>query len=331
MNSEKITIEPENLAALAVYYSLFLLIAYIVLGAAPAAFVLIIGLGYGLYWLVGHRRNQAGSSDSESGDTITSGADTNGEAPKSEKNSTSAVKDNQTAAETAIEAAVTAKSNGNLAEAADKYNEALTEYQSALSSLPVDDTAKRAEIEQEIETTREELGTVQARQEQLNEAIEALQAAERNIQEAIVAYVEDNQTIARIRFRQARDALGGAMDTIAKTENNLFFSPIEVSVEPDRELSSTILSELPTISEAAANKLADAGIDIVDDLIAGDESPWVPPTVAELTDSESIENEEITVLTVLSWWHDDNNYAFETVEALGRRQQQADYGFNQTT
>jgi hypothetical protein len=161
--------------------------------------------------------------------------------------------------------------------------------------------------------------------------IEDLQPAERSLQEAIVAYIEDDQTLARIRFRQARDTFEDAHETITGSEEDLLIDPIEVSVQPDRELSSLTLSDLQVISEKAASALADAGIETVDELESSTESPWTPPKVAEVADSGAINDEEMTILTLLSWWYDDDSCEFDTAEAIERRQQQADHGFRQTS
>lgn len=234
-------------------------------------------------------------------------------------------------AEAAIEKAVTAKSNDNYNDAAEAYSEALSEYQSALGTLAAGATKKREEIETAIESTRAELEAVKTVHEQRSEIIDALRPAERILQEAIAAYIEADQTIARIRFRQARDTFGDAHETIVESEEDLLSEPVEVSGQPDRELSSTILSDLPVIPERAATALSDARIETVDDLDSRDESPWMPITVEEMVDDEMIEEDIATTLVLLSWWHGDKSYEFDTAEAVERRQQQANYGFNHTS
>ena len=62
-------------------------------------------------------------------------------------------------------------------------------------------TEKRSEIEEAINSTRADLKTIKPRREQRSDVIDALQPAEWSLQEAIVAYIEDNQTVTRIRFR----------------------------------------------------------------------------------------------------------------------------------
>jgi tetratricopeptide (TPR) repeat protein len=286
------------------------------------------------------RRNQSSDHSQEetpeqaSDDTVSEGSETNTEsaAPADETttDSRSVVEARRTAAETAIETAETARSNDNFTTAADAYSEALTAYQGALSALQAGATEQRSEIQDAIESTRTDLETVTTRRDQRNDVTDALQPAERSIQEAIVAFVNGDQTIARIRFRQARDAFDEAMEILDNSDVDVLSQPIEVDVEPDRALSSSTLRELPAISESAASTLAKAGIATVDELDNSEESPWIPPDVAELAESEALSEDMVTVLTLLSWWGDDETYTFETAEAVSRRQQQADYGFNQT-
>jgi hypothetical protein len=79
------------------------------------------------------------------------------------------------------------------------------------------------------------LKTVKTQREQQNEFIEAIQPVERILQEAIVAYTEGDQTVARIRFRQARDIFKDAHETIAEGEDDLLAEPVAVSFQPDQE------------------------------------------------------------------------------------------------
>ncbi len=236
--------------------------------------------------------------------------------------------DHQAAAETAIETAFTAKSNGELSEAVAAYSEAISGYQTALDFLDSGADKQHTEIEQAIESIRADLETVTTLQEHRKDLIEALQPAERSFQEAVVAASQASKTVARIRFRQARDAFENARKTIAESEENLFTDPIEVTVQPDRELSSGMLNDLAAIPETAAAELVDAGIETVEDLGSGDESPWTPAAVEELVASDAIDQDIATSLTLLSWWHGDETYELDTTEAIERRHEQADYGFN---
>jgi hypothetical protein len=158
-----------------------------------------------------------------------------------------------------------------------------------------------------------------------------LKPAERSFQEAIVAVTDGDQTVARIRFRQARDSFEDAFEMVDDSADDLFSPPLEVDIKPDRELPSTTLAELPVIPETAASELADDGIETVEDLDPSNEPPWTPPCVVAMADTAALSEETETILTTLSWWHNADSYEFDSPEAVSRRQQQSDYGFNHTS
>jgi hypothetical protein len=299
-----------------------------------------IGSVAGGGYLIRRRRRSADQSQEGSSppasDASTSGtteandqSTTTSEEPTADSESTT--DRHRTAAEAAIETAITAKLNENLDEAVEAYSRAISEYQAALDTLNAGTTEQRDEIEAAIESTRDDLKGVKLRRKKLNETIEAIKPAERSLQEAVAAYIQDDQTVARIRFRQARDTFEDAHRTITESEDDLLTEPVAVDVQPDREPPSTTLTELPVVSEAEVTALAEAGIETVDDLDSSPESPWTPAAVEELVANRAIEEDTATALTLLSWWHGDESYTFETAEEIERRQQQADYGFNQSS
>jgi hypothetical protein len=225
----------------------------------------------------------------------------------------------------AIERAERAADYGDFDMAVDSYEDAIVQIEQAIAGSDGD---SKQELKTMLTDAQAAIETVTERREQRTEVVETLAPAERSFQEAIVAYIEHNQTVGRIRFRQARDTFEEAHETITESEEALLTEPIEVSVQPDQELPSAKISDLPAIPESVATVLADAGIETVDDLDSSDESPWMPAGIEELVDDETIEEDIATALTLLSWWHYDGSYVFDTVEAVARRQQQANYGFN---
>jgi tetratricopeptide (TPR) repeat protein len=232
-------------------------------------------------------------------------------------------------ADTYVTEAKNAQQNGDLTEAISKYQQAINDYKDAVDELSVGANRQRSEIKEDIDTTRGDLETVKTRHEQRSTVIEALQPAEQSIQEAIVAFVNGDQTIARIRFRQARDSFEAAAETIKASEENPLDPPIEATVEPDRELNARTLNELGGVAESAVSALSEAGIDTVGDLDTPGEAPWTPKEVTGLADAGELNEEAVTKLTVLSWWQDDESYEYSSAEVIKHRQQQADYGFEQ--
>ena len=284
-------------------------------------------------YVVGQRRSnrqeKSKSRNESSGETPQTNAKSASEnAETVTSDNQSSIKALQDDAETALNAGDTEKKEGNFEAATEHYSQALDLYQTAKSKQDAD---ADYDFTPAIEATKEELQRAETLQEHRTTISEALRPAERSLQEAIVAYMQDNQTLARIRFRQARDSFEDAHKTIVDIEVDLLSNPIEVTVEPDRALSSTRLGDIPMISEAEATALADAKIEAVDNLDSSNGSPWTPAAVEELVDDETIDEDAATALTLLSWWHGNERYGFTTAEAVEKRQQQADYGFNQSS
>ena len=212
--------------------------------------------------------------------------------------------------------------------AIDLFSKSLMNYRAALDKI--DDPDRRSEIETTVSTLREERNDIRAHLRTQTALREAIQTGEESFQEAIRAFLTDEQTLARIRFRQAREAFGEAITVAADSEDDLFARSIEIQVQPDQKLPSTTLSELSILSDAAVTKLADTGIENIDDLDSSAEPPWTPPAADKLADTP-IEQDIEPLLTLLSWWHDGDSHTVDTQTEVSRRQQQATYGFNQTS
>ena len=229
-------------------------------------------------------------------------------------------------ADAAFEAAVGAKESNDLGEAADAYREALTSYRTVLDEVDAGAAEIRAEIEASVESTQSALSAVETRRERRRDLAETLGAGERNFQVAVVAYAQGSRTLARIRFRQARDAFEEATDIIEDGDDDLLTPPVEVSVEPDRTFASTALRELLAVPEAATVALSDAGVDTLEELESAAELPWIPPAVESL--SADLDDETETTVTLLSWWSGNGSHAFDAAATVSRRRDQAEYGFS---
>jgi hypothetical protein len=245
-----------------------------------------------------------------------------------EKNHASTAARYRSKAEDAVETAETAKANSNVGAAADAYKDAITQYQTAVNELNPEATERREAITESIATTRSDLSTVKNPQERRKEAISLLTPPERSFQEAIVAFSENDLTLAKIRFRQARDTFEEALETTTEGEDHRFNPPVEVFVEPDRNLSSTVLAEIEAIPDSAVEVLAKRSVETTEKLEGSNEHPWRPPVVEEVLTEDLISEEVATTLTLLSWWHDGSS-EFGSGQAISKRQQQAAYGFEQ--
>jgi hypothetical protein len=250
--------------------------------------------------------------------------------PRSEV-TTGSVEELRADADEALDTAVAARADNRLEEALDAYNAARTRYEAARDSLDAGATEPRAEIDRQLETTREAIAAVEQRATQRTTVTEALTAAEHSFRVGVIAYTEGSQTLARIRFRQARDSFTEANELLETADSDLLTPPVEVQVQPDRDLPSQTLSELPAVPEPVASALADAGVDTVPELESNDGPPWQPTVVETAVADTSVDDAVATTLTLLSWIDDAESHAFATSTAVTRRRDQAAYGFSQST
>ena len=194
-----------------------LLLSSLFTGAVSA-----IPLGYQLY-------QQASTPTPQ--ETETAQADTSKQSASEGDGSTdseqSTIEGLREQADTALESAETAREHNHLSAARDDYEEALEKYQAAVDELSVGQADTRTELETAIESTHQALDEVTTLHEAHGAVVGALQPAERSLQEAIVAYIKNDQTVARIRFRQARDTFDDAHETIAESEVDRLTDPVQ--------------------------------------------------------------------------------------------------------
>jgi len=288
------------------------------------------------YTIQRRRGRQTDSPIPDSDSSPESGHTTTGNSPGSDATTDSsaiddsrAVDDLRADAESSIETAIAAEQDNEFSDAETAYGEAIDYYTAAREQLSPTATERREEITAAIESTRQDVSTVQSLLEKRIQMRDVLTPAERSFQEAIVASVQGDQTIARIRFRQARDAFEEAIELIDDSNDEVLATPVEVTIQPDRQLSSTTLSELPAIPDSVATTLSDRGIETIADFEPGGEPPWTPLTVEKLVAGSEISESIATTLTLLSWYDNEGSSQFATQAMVAQREQQANYGFAQ--
>ena len=223
-----------------------------------------------------------------------------------------------------------AEANGEYQQAADAYEEAITHLEQAIAGGDDDEESKEA-LKAEIKETTASLASVSAVIEARESVTPTLQAAERSFKEAIARYAANEQTVARIRFRQARDAFEDAQQVIDDSDAEMLAQPIEVSFEQEATLPSLALEELAVLDESTIETLSVVDTELITDLEADPENEDItPPVVSDLEESNGISSEETALLTILSWWYEGDSREFGNEAELSQRYNQADYGFNQS-
>ena len=223
-----------------------------------------------------------------------------------------------------------AETDGSYQQAADAYEEAISHLEQAIAGDD-DDEESREALKAEIKETTASLASVSAVIEARESVTPTLQAAERSFKEAIARYAANEQTVARIRFRQARDAFEDAQQVIDDSDAEMLAQPIEVSFEQEATLPSLALEELAVLDESTIETLSVVDTELITDLEADPENEDItPPVVSDLEESNGISSEETALLTILSWWYEGDSREFGNEAELSQRYNQADYGFDQS-
>ena len=225
----------------------------------------------------------------------------------------------------AVTQAETAKSTGQYQQAAEAYWEAIRHLEQAVAKAP-DDTEEEFQIE--IEEIKASLDAVSAHREQREAVTTNLQVAERSFKSAIARYATGNQTVSRIRFRQARDAFKKAQQTIDDCDEAILTNSVTICFEEEATLPSTVLEDFALLKNSTLEALSAADIETTTELET--ETDRTKPTViTELKQNGNVSDEETVLLTILSWWYESDCRDFGSENTISRRYKQADYGFDQ--
>ena len=228
----------------------------------------------------------------------------------------------------AIEANKQAYRNNEYRAAVESLSNAIDYYQAAIDRIS--NPNKIADLEETIADAKAEKRRIESITTVQTAVKEALQTGERNFKEAIARYAVGNQTVARIRFRQARDAYEEARQTIENSEIEMFAEPIEVSFEEEATLPSIAIEELAAVDDATLNALSAVDVESLTDI--GDDTDEITPAVlTDMHQNGEISVKEATLLTVLSWWYEGNIHVFFSKKEISQRYKKANYGFDQST
>lgn len=212
--------------------------------------------------------------------------------------------------------------------ARDSYEEAIAYLKKATAESTDPDT--EAKIKTKLKETQTAIKTATTRREQRDSLVTTLQAAEQSFKEATARYAAGNQTVARIRFRQARDAFDEAKQTIAENDTETLAHPIAVNFEEEATLPSMALEDLTTVDESTVETLAAVDVESIADLEIKPDK-LTPAVVSDLQQSDELTEEEASLLTILSWWYEGDSREFASEEVLSRRYEQSEHGFDQST
>lgn len=222
------------------------------------------------------------------------------------------------------------KDDGKFAEASDLYQEATEQYNTAVEQCNDEDIIQ--ELKEEFKIVEQKQNKVKTKTEEISKVRDTLELGESSLQTAIAADVSDESTIARIRYRQARDQYKTALEQIEETDIDLFTDPIEIAVNRERSVESRSISD---IFELTANEEEKIQFKTISDIQREEEPIEVDdgiilPHTEKLLDSNSINRELAYQLTALHFLHEEDTFQFTSEKQIESRLQQAISGYNTT-
>mgnify|MGYP006436122083 CR=1 FL=1 len=223
------------------------------------------------------------------------------------------------------------QNDGRFAEAGDLYEEATSRYETAVEQCSDEEIIE--EVNEEIEAIEQRQHEVELLSENLPEVQEALELGESSLQTAIAAHVSDELTIARIRYRQARDQYKTALEQIEETDVFLFADPIEISVNRERSVESRSLSDIFELTADEEEKLRETGFETISD-IQGEEvtidtdNELILSRIQELQSNNSLTDKLAHQLTALYFHCDNKKYQFSSKDKIELQLQQAVSGYD---
>jgi len=238
---------------------------------------------------------------------------------------TATVEELRADADEAVDAAVEAKHDGRPETAIEGYAEAMELYHAAAAQSTGD---TRTDIEETIKQLQTDRAALRSQQTTQSSFQETLQAGEESFQRAIAAHADDERTLARIRYRQARTQFDAALDTLDDSETALLETPVDVPVETETTLAARRLSAVPGLGAETVQTLEADGITTAGDLDTRSEAGTTrPKAIDRLEAAGAVDAETARKLTALSWSHDETNHTFTERADITDRHRRSTIGF----
>jgi hypothetical protein len=153
-----------------------------------------------------------------------------------------------------------------------------------------------------------------------------LQEAERAFQEGIIAYIDDDLTLSRTRFRQSRNKFESASSNVENDEDGFPGDGVTLNIKTDRKLDSSDLSEILD-NEEMVSTLNRWNFYEIDDIEVDTPSRVKPVLVDKLKNREIGNKQTRAKITVMSWLENGNVCEIPDIDFIETRTEQANHGF----
>lgn len=220
------------------------------------------------------------------------------------------------------------RNDGEFEKAISKYNNAIDTYEIEIENISQDQTIERINSElNEVQNKKESLSKLY---ESVSNLREQLQTAERNFREGITAYIKGSETVANIRFRQARDQFEKALEQSEMSESDLFETEIIVSSEIAIEPPQQDFTDYSHISNEALSILKEKGIKKPQNIDSNSNREGTAIIPQKLDFNLESENDAEVEAGLISCWYGNENIKFNSTDDISMRQKQAEIGFKIT-
>jgi outer membrane protein assembly factor BamB/predicted negative regulator of RcsB-dependent stress response len=215
----------------------------------------------------------------------------------------------------ALEKGQRAKDQGEYGRATTHLEEAIRTFDQALSAVNDD---RAGEIRDDLETAKAALLSIDSVRQTLDDVEELLSAAEADMENAIVAFVNGQQTVARVRFRQARDRYERAIEQLDNEEIEQLGLSVDISTDEALDEIDTF-EQVLGVDADTIDVLRDAGYEMPTDLHG--------QSVEELATAADVDDETAARLRVASWHTPTDQRRFESVDDVEARLESAVRGY----
>jgi hypothetical protein len=222
--------------------------------------------------------------------------------------------DHRAEAEDARRRGEEAMNTGDYATAVDAYEDAIARYRAVLEDLPADDD-RHGTVEASLDQVQTAYEQALQHRERRATVREPLAAAEADLATALREHAKGNATVARVRYRQARDRYD---DLLADLDDESLDTSVEVATEA---AAQPPLERVAGLEAPLVDRLDAAGLAASEALREAD--------VAELTAIEGIDDE--TAGRLVAWGHQPttDGHTVETASDVRPRRELAVWGFQQ--
>jgi hypothetical protein len=220
------------------------------------------------------------------------------------------------AARRAFEEGRAASDRGDRETAAERLEAAVEGFGAVLAAVEDEETEER--VRDDLAEAKAALASATDATAALEEVSDLLAGAESDMENAVDAFVNDQRTVARVRFRQARGRYERAVERLE--EEGVERPGLSVPVTTDETLPDLdSFDAVPGVDPDTVEALEEAGYETLSDLRTA--------SLDDLRTVTGVDEESVTRLAVASWQTVEDSRRFDAIEDVQARLEAAETGY----